>query len=139
MPAIYEHALTVAAADIDRQGHAGNVEYVRWMQDAAVAHSSARGWTAERYARVGGAWVVRSHHVEYLKPAFAGDEIIIRTWVASLERIRSLRRYHLRRGGDLIARAETLWVWVEMPSGRPRPVPAEVASGFEIVSDAMVS
>ncbi len=135
MPAVYDHTMTVAASAIDRQGHAGNVEYVRWMQDAAVAHSDARGWTAERYAQVGGGWVVRTHHVEYLKPVFENEEIIVRTWVARFEKIRSLRRYHLLRGDELIARAETLWVWVAMPSGRPRPVPAEVAAGFEIVPD----
>jgi acyl-CoA thioester hydrolase len=139
MPALYDHLLTVTPDAIDRQGHAGNVEYVRWMQDAAIAHSNVRGWTADRYAEIGGAWVVRSHHVEYLKPAFAGEVITVRTWVASFEKIRSLRRYHLLRGDALIARAETLWVWVEMPSGRPRPVPDQVAASFEIVPDTDAS
>ncbi len=137
MPAVYEHSLAVDTSAIDGQGHVSNVEYVRWMQDAAVAHSDTQGWTAERYSEIGGTWVVRHHHVEYLKPAFAGDEITIRTWVATMERIRSLRKYRIRRGDEVVARAETQWVWIEKASGRPRPVPDDVAASFEIVSDEM--
>ncbi len=132
MADIFEHVLTVPASAIDRQGHAGNVEYIRWMQDAAVAHSDARGWTAIRYAEIGGTWFVRSHHIEYLKPVFAGERIVVRTWIAGFGKIRSLRKYHLLRGEEEIARAETLWVWVGIPSGRPRPIPAEVVAGFGI-------
>ncbi len=43
MPARFEHSLTVTEADLDRQGHVNNIVYIRWMQDAAVAHSAAQG------------------------------------------------------------------------------------------------
>jgi acyl-CoA thioester hydrolase len=135
MPAIFEHALTVGADAIDRQGHANNVEYIRWMQDAAVAHSVAQGWNSERYAQIGGTWFVRSHHIEYLKQAAEADILTIRTWVASLERVRSSRRYRIERAGELLARAETEWVWIDTAKGRPRPVPEEVAAAFEVVAD----
>ena len=134
MPAVYEHALTVAADEIDRQGHANNVEYLRWMQDAAVAHSVKRGFDTDRYAEFGGTWFVRSHHIDYLLPGAEGDRITVRTWVASLDRVRSRRAYRIQRGNDLLARAETEWVWVCLDKGRPRPVPAEVAAAFEVVA-----
>jgi acyl-CoA thioesterase FadM len=35
---------------------------------------------------------VRSHLVEYLRPAFEGQRIRVSTWVANLRRVRSLRR-----------------------------------------------
>ena len=135
MPAIYQHPISVTPAAIDRQGHANNVEYVRWMQDAAVAHSVAQGWDAARYAEIGGTWFVRSHHIEYLQPASEGDALTVRTWVATLDRVRSLRRYRIERDGDLLARAETEWVWIDAIRGRPRPIPAEVAEAFEVVGD----
>ena len=37
----YEIELDVMPADIDQLGHVNNVVYLRWVQDAAVAH-----WTA---------------------------------------------------------------------------------------------
>ena len=33
-----EHSVTVASDDIDANRHANNIAYLRWVQDAAVAH-----------------------------------------------------------------------------------------------------
>ena len=63
-PRCYESMSTATrsrADEIDGQGHANNVAYVQWMQDAAVAHSAAQGWPGERYVELGCGWVVRSH------------------------------------------------------------------------------
>ncbi|MGZ0169887.1 MAG: hypothetical protein ACKVHE_10045 [Planctomycetales bacterium] len=46
------------------------------MQSAAVAHSSEQGWSPERYADEGSAFVVRSHSIEYLAPSYAGQSIV---------------------------------------------------------------
>ncbi len=78
MSDMYEYFHTVADDEIDEQGHANNVVYVAWMQAAALAHSAALGWTAERYQRLGCGWVARSHTIEYLRPAFAGEEIVVK-------------------------------------------------------------
>ena len=37
-PEIFELPITVLASDIDQLGHVNNVTYLRWVQDAAVAH-----------------------------------------------------------------------------------------------------
>jgi acyl-CoA thioester hydrolase len=135
MPAIYLHEHTVRDDEIDGQGHANNVSYVHWMQDAAVAHSSAQGWTPERYRDAGIGWVARSHFIEYLRPAFAGDAIVVRTWVSGFERVRSTRRYEMVRADDetVLARAETTWAFLRREDGRPIRIPAEVAEAFVVV------
>ena len=46
MPAIYEYRHTVEETEIDAQGRVNNLEYLKWMQTAAIAHSAAQGWTA---------------------------------------------------------------------------------------------
>ena len=44
MPAIYCHSHVVRDDEIDGLGHVNNLHYLKWMQDAAVAHSAAQGW-----------------------------------------------------------------------------------------------
>jgi acyl-CoA thioester hydrolase len=80
-------------------------------------------------------WVVRSHNIEYLSPAFAGERIQVRTWVADMRRVRSLRRYHFVRLADekLLVRGETEWVFVDAAGGRPLAIPAEVAQLFRLL------
>ena len=136
MPAIYEHVFTVPESAIDGQGHVGNVEYVRWMQDAAVAHSRAQGWSSARYRDLGAGWVVREHRITYLRPAFAGEEITVYTWIADFRAIRSLRKYKMVRSGDseVLAEAETDWAFIGLEHRVPRRVPKEVSEAFVIVT-----
>ncbi len=137
MPAIYQHALTIAAEAIDGQGHVNNLEYIRWMQDAAVAHSAAQGWTAQRYQQIGAGWVVRSHWIEYLQPAFADENVKVLTWVANFRKIRSLRKYKIVRSSDeaILVRAETDWAFIGLEHRVPRRVPPELVQDFLIVSE----
>ena len=139
MPAIYEHRHVVRPDEIDEHGHANNVRYVAWMQAAAVAHSSAQGWTPERYRELGCGWVARTHFIEYLAPAFAGDELVIRTWVADFKKVTSTRRYRMLRSTDGagLATAETNWAFIDIARGTPRRIPPEVGEAFEIVANVM--
>jgi acyl-CoA thioester hydrolase len=132
--AIHRHAITISKAVIDANGHTNNVEYLRWMQDAAISHADATGCTAATKA-AGASWVVRSHHIEYLQPTFPGDRIIVLTWVSTFRKASSLRKYLFIREPEraVIARGETNWVFVDAQTGRPKPIPTEVFLLFTLV------
>lgn len=117
----------VADADIDRQGHVNNVAFVRFVQDAAVAH-----WLAVAPPDVQAAftWVVRRHEIEYLRPAFAGEELLLRTWVGEPSGATWERFTEVARAGEdkPLVTARTVWALVDAATGRPRRVgPALVA------------
>lgn len=137
MPAIYEHRLTVTDSEIDRLGHVNNVEYIRWMIAAALAHSAVQGWSAEAYEELGSGFVVRAHEIKYVKPAFAGDEVVVRTWVSDFRRMSSRRRYRIMRSSDeaLLASAATEWAFVDFGQGSLCRIPQQVQDAFEIVAD----
>ena len=132
--AIFRYEFVVPNDAIDRNGHVNNVVYIQWMQDVAIRHYEARGTAAMQAAA--SSWVVRSHQIEYLSPAFAGDEIEIITWVVNLRRVRSVRRYKFVRlsDGKLLAKGETDWVFVNS-SGRPRAIPENVRSCFTLMPE----
>ena len=137
MPAIFEYEHVVTTDEIDAQGHVGNVIFLRWMQDAAMAHSSAQGWPPERYQQTGAGWVVRSHQIEYLQSAWEGDRIIVRSWVADFQNLTSLRRYRILRPADeqttVLATAETNWVYIGFERRMPRRIPEELSGAFDVV------
>lgn len=129
---IHRREIVVEPDVIDANAHVNNVEYLRWMQQAAIAHADAVGCTSAT-AEAGASWVVRSHHIEYLRPAFAGEHLAIFTWVSTMRRSSSLRKYRVVRGPDLVARGETVWVFVDAATGKPRPIPREVSQVFSLV------
>ena len=135
---VHRHRLVISDAAIDANGHTNNVEYVRWMQDAAVSHADVTGCSDATRA-AGASWVVRSHHIEYLQPTFVGDRLVVLTWVANLRKASSRRKYLLLReqDGAVIARGETNWVFVNARTGRPTPIPKEVSSLFDVVLESL--
>ena len=137
MPRIFSRRFAVPPDAIDANQHVNNIAYVRWMQDIAIEHSTAQGWGMERYLASGASWVVRSHFVEYLRPAFAEDTLEAYTWVAAMEGRRSPRKYLFLNSATrkILARAETVWAYVDLRTGRPIPIPAELGAAFEVVPD----
>ena len=126
----YSKNFIIPSSAIDGNGHVNNVAYVQWMQDIAVEHYASIGGISAQGADA--TWVVREHKVEYLLPAFEGQEIEIRTWVEDIRRVRSLRKYEFIRKSDgkVLVRGETDWVFVDTKSGRPLAIPAEVVKVF---------
>ena len=130
---VYRYEFTVPADALDENGHVNNVRYVQWMQEAAVRHYESIGGIPPTQA-IGATWVVRSHNIEYLRPAFAGDRLEVQTWVANIRRVRSLRRYRFIRlsDGKLLVKGETDWVFVDAKTGAPRLVPDEIIRIFPL-------
>ena len=129
---VYSKTIAVPETVIDENGHVNNVAYVQWMQDIAVEHYSSIGG-ASPMQKIGATWVARSHLIEYLMPAFAGEEIEIRTWIESVRRVRSLRKYEFVRKSDgkVLVKGETDWVFVDAQTGSPRAIPNEVIEIFQ--------
>jgi len=130
---VYSKDITVPASVIDENGHANNVAYVQWMQDIAVEHYEAIGGVNPMQL-IDATWVVREHKIEYFIPAFADEEIEIRSWVENVRRVRSLRKYEFIRMSDnkVLVRGETDWVFVDAKTGAPRAIPKEVSRVFSI-------
>ncbi len=127
----HEIARTAAAADLDAQAHVNNVVYVRWVEDAAIAHWEALT-TPEIRATVG--WVLLRHEIDYRRPAVLGDDVIVRTAVGHLEGLTFERHTEIRRARDgvVLVQSRTLWCPVDPRSGRPRRVDAALRTLFSI-------
>ena len=125
----FTYSFAIPDSAIDANGHVNNVAYVQWMQEAAMRHYTTLGGTEPMQA-AGATWVVREHRIEYLLPAFAAEQIEVRTWVASIGKVRSLRKYEFLRHSDgkLLVRGETDWIFVDLKTGRPLAIPPEVKS-----------
>jgi acyl-CoA thioester hydrolase len=120
----------VLPADIDEQNHVNNAVYLRWIQDVATAHWKSLA-SAEAQAAIG--WVVLRHEVDYRSPASLGDEILLRTWVGQASRLKFERFTEILRKIDnkrILAQARTLWVPIDVRTGKPTRVSAELRAQF---------
>lgn len=129
VPDRFDHPIMVEAGDIDANGHANNVVFVRWIQDAAVAH-----WFAavdpERARAV--SWVVTRHEVDYKRPALVGEELVARTWVGAITAATCERFCEIVRAvdGAALARSRTVWCLVDPATGRPKRIDPTIRGLF---------
>ncbi len=126
----FHHPVAVADDDIDGNGHVNNICYLRWVQDAAVAH-----WRAviNREAVQGLSWVVVRHEIDYKRPALPGDRLVVRTWIAEVTAATMERFCEVRRENDdqtVLAKARTIWCAIDAKSGRPRRIGPDIKSFF---------
>ncbi len=134
---IFEYRVEVTEKEIDFNNHLNNFYYVKWMQDSGIEHSKANGVTLETYEKLGATWFAKSHHIEYKAPAYFKDQIVVKTWISEIGKIRSKREYEFYRVKDkkLLATAQTIWVFVDMKTRRPTPLKDEIRSRFIEVKD----
>lgn len=132
----FRYEFTVDDTVIDQNGHVNNVVYIQWMQDVAILHSTACGGL-DVLKELGGSWIVRSHSIDYLSPAFVGDRIVAVTWVVSFRRVRSLRRYQFIRKSDdkVLARGTTEWVYINSTTARPSTIPEAVKACYPVARE----
>jgi acyl-CoA thioester hydrolase len=126
---MFEQRVVVHSSDLDERQHVNNVVYLRWVQDVAIAHWQALAPQKDQSEL---AWVALRHEIDYVSPAFIGEEILLRTWVGHAERLSFERLTEIVRERDreLLAKARTLWCPVDAQTGRPKRVRTEVRALF---------
>lgn len=134
---IFRFPFVFPPAAEDENRHVNNIEYVRRLQESAIAHTRQNGWAPEELHGLGWTWVVRSHFIEYLQPCRAGEDIEILTWVSNFKKIRSLRKYRFVRvsDGTILATAQTDWVFLDFRKGRPMAIPPAVLASYVILPE----
>ncbi|NNK26874.1 MAG: acyl-CoA thioesterase [Flavobacteriaceae bacterium] len=120
---------TVDKDDLDDLDHVNNVRYVQWIQDIAKAHWESK---ADEALKTRFFWVVSEHHIKYKSPAKLNDDIVIKTYVTKAEGVTSARvvEMHNKATDELILKAETIWVLMDMFFKRPTRITREIAAMF---------
>jgi acyl-CoA thioester hydrolase len=130
----YIERVTVQPEHIDRFGHTNNVVYLSWLERVAWSHSQSLGLDFADYERFGCGCVARRHELDYLAPTFAGDDLLLATFIHENDgKLSMWRGYQIVRAGDgkTVLRARTQWVCVDMKSGRPRRQPPEFVQAYK--------
>ena len=125
----FSHLFRVLGADIDTQGHVNNVACVRWIQDVAVAHWFSVTTEATREEM---SWVVLRHEIDYKKPAFENEEIVVETWVGEPTRISWERFTEIKRGENLLCRARSVWCLIDRETSRPKRITESFIKIFDM-------
>jgi acyl-CoA thioester hydrolase len=134
--------MTVTPADTDQMGHTNNVVYLSWLERVAWAHSQSLGLDFDAYERLGTGCVARRHELDYLAATFAGEQLMLGTWIAeNAGRVDMWRAYQIIRVADAktVLRGRTHWICIDLKSGKPKRQPAEFVQAYKPIDTQQAS
>ncbi len=123
----FSHDFSVERSDIDELGHVNNVAYIRWVQDAAVAHWFHETTEEQRQKFI---WIMLRHEIDYKKQAFENEEITATTWVGEWTAVTCERFVEITRGADLLAKSRTVWCLLNRKTTKPTRISSELKELF---------
>jgi len=136
VPLVYTASVAVRHHELDAWGRVYPAAHLRTVAEVAVEASAAAGFGPAWYDALGAHWIVRRTRARFLHPVGRDAVCTVRTWVADFRRVRSRRCYEVYVGDRLVVDAESDWVLIDVASGRPRRIPAEVERTFDAPSGA---
>jgi len=126
-PEVFTQQRRVEWRDLDPGRHVNNAVYVAYLEECGVVVDNAYGWTEARFRDLGVEIFTRRHSIEYQAQAVLDDDLEISTWLSDVRETSATRHYTMIRVSDgaPIARAHSVYVWVDAETGRPTPIPKE--------------
>ncbi len=99
--------------------------YLENLLEVTNQAAAASGWTYQRISDEGFASVIRRQWFRIFEPAVYDEELVLSTWLSPFKPASVTRHVTFRRAADqaLLAEAHTLWMVVDLKTGRPIRMP----------------
>jgi acyl-ACP thioesterase len=124
-PNVDLYRLQIKSDSCDFRGRASLPAIGNYILDAAGDHSDKRGFGYLQVRRQNVAWVLSRLSIEMYEYPSYGQELVIQTWIESVETYFTVRCFRLADKDDnLMGYARSIWVVIDMKTRRPMNIPA---------------
>lgn len=125
-PLEIELPLEIGTYDVDFAGVVSNIVYVRWLEDLRNALLK-KFFPLERLLERGSLPVVAQTRVNYKEPLRLFDQPIGRMWAQDMGDRYFMLEAEFTLGGNVVATAEQVAVFVNRSDWQPTQIPEELA------------
>jgi acyl-CoA thioester hydrolase len=101
-----------------------NANYLNYLEFARCEFLSDVGFDYPTMVKAGYGIYVARIEIEYKKPAFAGDELLIKSWPAKKGAVSGVIGHEIWRRDELLVNAKVTWAFVDS-KGQPTKIPPE--------------
>ncbi|HIT90874.1 MAG TPA: acyl-[acyl-carrier-protein] thioesterase [Candidatus Merdenecus merdavium] len=106
---------------------------VNYFQDCSTFHSEAVGLGIDQLAKQKHVWMLSSWQIVLDRRPELGEEIVVKTWPYEFKGFYGCRNFVIEdQGGKYAAYANSVWIFVDLETGRPSKVPEDEVTGYQI-------
>lgn len=128
---MYQFESRIRFSETDAEGHLTIPGVINYFQDCSIFHSEAigRGIAYQNQVRKG--WVLSSWQILFDRLPELGEAVQISTWATEFAVMYGNRNFTLTTSaGEMLARAHSIWVYMDLAAGRPLRVDAAAAAAY---------
>lgn len=125
----FESRIRYSETDLDQK--LTLVSLVDYFQDCSTFQSEACGHGISYLREQNRVWMVLSWQIEILRRPSLGEKVISRTWPYGFKAFYGYRNFALLdESGQYLAKANSIWVFMDARTGKPHKVLPENVSGY---------
>ena len=130
MPKIYRCPIEIRAYELDASGHVNHANYLHYFQHARWILLKEENILFDDFKK----WelwpIILSAHIEYLKPAYLGDPLIVTTQIVEPRKASYSFEQALLREDQVLVRARLSGAMVDY-NGKPARIPEKMRKIWE--------
>ena len=132
---VYTTKEKVIVEDIGKDFKMNNRSFLRILQEAANRASTDVGYGIADIEKNKTSWVLLYWRIKILKRARYNDELTIQTWASFTKNIYSIRSFKVYLGDELIAIADSKWVFVDAYKHSILKIPDDIMKTYGKIED----
>ncbi|MDO4321331.1 MAG: thioesterase [Lachnospiraceae bacterium] len=123
----------VRYSEIDMEQKLTRMSLVDYFQDCSTFQSEECDNGLTYLRGQGRAWMILSWQIEILRRPSLGEKITTATWAYGFKAFYGYRNYAMYdAAGDTLAKANSVWVFIDVETGHPARVTPEIVAGYGI-------
>jgi medium-chain acyl-[acyl-carrier-protein] hydrolase len=126
------HRATILYGDVDREECLLLAALAKLLQEAAISQANLFNTGTRSLTERRQTWVLNRLALSIQQYPRYLDEVEVETWSRGIVGFRGYREYRVRRSGQLIASASSLWLYADLRSKALARVPQEIVDQFPI-------
>lgn len=125
---MYKHTINIRVryAETDKMGYVYYGNYATYFEVGRVELLRSLGISYRKLEEQGILLPVVNLNVDYRKPAFYDDNLTLETNLTDQPGVKIVFHYALKRGEELLSKAQTTLVFLNAETGRPVKCPEEI-------------
>ena len=120
MSGVYEKEYCLKSSDVNRFRRLRTSVLMRWLQEAAIAHTEELGMGREKTLDRGLLWIVSLQKTEVLRMPVYDETVVVRSWPGKTMHVFFPRYYELVSADrkETLVRASALWMLLDEKTRR---------------------
>lgn len=127
----YTQEQTITYYQVDQKGRLSPAALLAALQNVAIAHADALGYTLEEVEKRQCGWVVIHWHIAIVRMPKHLEQMRLETWCSKCRGMQAERCYHVYdENGEILAKAMSRWVYMDFVKRKPTTVPQEMIEAY---------